>query len=303
MYRDAASILRVCLVLGVPAWPGGSAEPIVKPPPEGLFRPVPSSRVRLGGELGTRYTAATCNLLTRTDRYSLDSFAASAAGKPGALWWDWPGDQIGRWFSVLHVAEGYGWAQAAWHREAVGSVVLPCQTAEGNFGPAGSAGKTDARIPSGNAFALRGLMDAYEDTRDPRYLEAARKLARYFEAIAPKWETAQKGRLHEFYGHCLDGLVALAGQGGDRWALELAERLARHAGRTAHTHHSLSLCRGLIDLAQATGKREYLDRVEDYLGWCGEHRTVTGGLPESMPTSEQDEGCGLADWVVVNLMM
>lgn len=264
---------------------------------------MPFTAVRLSGELGTRYTAATCNLLTRTDRYPISSFAASAAGKPGALWWDWPGDQIGRWLSVLSVAEGYGWSEAAWHRKAVGDTVLSLQTKEGNFGPPGSANSDDARIPSGNGFALRGLMDAYTDTKDPRYLEAARKLARYFESIAPKWEARSDGKLHEFYGHCLDGLVALSEQGGDKWALELAERLAQRAGRTKHTHHSLSLCRGLIDLARVTGKKEYLAKVEDYLSWCRECQTVDGGLPEEMPQSPQDEGCALADWIVVNLMM
>jgi DUF1680 family protein len=247
--------------------------------------------------------AATCNLLTRTDRYTLGSFAANAAGEGVTLWPDWPGDQFGRWFSVLDVAEGYGWTPAGAHRKAVAEVIFPHQTQEGNFGPPGSAEKIDARIPSGNAFALRGLMDAYADTRDARYLESARKLAHYFEAIAPQWETRREGNLNEFYGHCLDGLVALSEQGGDPWALDLAQRLAQHAGRTPHTHHSLSLCRGLIDLARVTGKKEYLAKVEDYLAWCREHQAVTGGLPEAMPQSEQDEGCGLADWIVVNLMM
>lgn len=266
-------------------------------------KPIPFNQVSLRGELGARYMAATCNLLTRTDRYSLESFAANAAGQGNTLWPDWPGDQLGRWFSVLNVAQGYGWTWADWHRRAVAGVVLPLQTEQGNFGPPGSAEKTDSRIVSGNAFALRGLMDAYADTHDSRYLDAARKLARCFETIAPNWETRREGMLHEFYGHCLDGLVALSEQAGDRWALDLAERLAVHAGRTSHTHHSLSLCRGLIDLARVTGKSEYLAKVEDYLAWCREHQTVTGGLPEGMPESEQDEGCGLADWIVVNLMM
>ena len=268
-----------------------------------LQQPIPLSQVHLSGDLGARYMAATCNLLTRTDRYTLDSFAASAAARPGALWWDWPGDQIGRWLSVLHVAEGLGWTPAAANRKAVADVVLPLQTKDGNFGKPDSLKSDDVRIPSGNAFALRGLMDAYADTHDPRFLESARRLARYFEAIAPKWEKSQGGKLHEFYGHCLDGLVALYEQGGDQWALDLAKRLAKNAGRTSHTHHSLSLCRGLIDLARVTGDKEYLKKVEDYLAWCRENQTVSGGLPEEMPKSEQDEGCGLADWVVVNLMM
>jgi DUF1680 family protein len=180
---------------------------------------------------------------------------------------------------------------------------LPLQTNDGNFGRPGSLKSDDGRIPSGNCFALRGLMDAYADTHDPRFLESARRLGRYFEAIAPKWEKSSDGKLHEFYGHCLDGLVALYEQGGDQWALDLAKRLAKNAGRTGHTHHSLSLCRGLIDLARVTGDNQYLKKAEDYLVWCRENRTASGGLSEAMPKSEQDEGCALADWVVVNLMM
>jgi hypothetical protein len=268
-----------------------------------LQQPIPLPQVQLRGELGARYMAATCNLLTRTDRYSLDSFAASAAARPGALWWDWPGDQVGRWLSVLHVAEGLGWTPAADNRKAVADVALPLQTKDGNFGKPDSLKTDDVKVISGNAFALRGLMDAYADTHDPRFLEAARRLARFFEAIAPKWEKSQDGKLHEFYGHCLDGLVALYEQGGDQWALDLAKRLAKNAGRTGHTHHSLSLCRGLIDLARVTGDNQYLKKAENYLAWCRDNQTVSGGLPEEMPKSEQDEGCGLADWVVVNLMM
>ncbi len=296
--------LASCLLLAILCGTTLAEERQVKLlPKEARQRPIPLSQVQLRGELGARYMAATCNLLTRTDRYSLDSFAASAVARPGALWWDWPGDQIGRWLSVLHVAEGLGWTPAAANRKAVADVILPLQTADGNFGKPGSLKSDDARIPSGNAFALRGLMDAYADTHDARFLEAARRLGRYFEAIAPRWEKTPEGKLHEFYGHCLDGLVALYEQGGDRWALDLAKRLATNAGRTQHTHHSLSLCRGLVDLARVTGDSEYLKKAENYLAWCRENQTVSGGLPEEMPKSEQDEGCGLADWVVVNLMM
>jgi hypothetical protein len=303
--KKLKNVVLFCLFIAFSNSVGSSSEdrPATVLPPAMRQNPLQLSQVRLDGELGARYIAATCNLVTRTDRYGLETLASSASGKPGALWWDWPGDQIGRWFSVLHVARGYGWAPAQEQCKSAIETILPHQTKEGNFGPPGSFKSDDIRIPSGNAFALRGLMDAYADTADPRILDAARKLARYCQSIAPSWETRQKGMLHEFFGHCIDGLVALYEQGGDRWALELAERMARHAGRTPHTHHSLSLCRGLIDLARVTGKQEYLDKVEDYLAWCREHQTVTGGLPETMPQSDQDEGCGLADWIVVNLMM
>ncbi|MFZ2055635.1 MAG: metallophosphoesterase [Candidatus Aminicenantales bacterium] len=259
--------------------------------------------VNLRGELGTRFAAATANLLTRSDRYPLESYRASAAGTPGALWWDWPGDQIGRMLAVMHVAQGYGWTTAAALRQAVAEIILPLQSGHGNFGPELPLDQEDARLISGNAFALRGLMDAYEDGGEERLLEAARKLARYFEATFETWkEKDEGGPVHEFYGHCLDGLVRLYELGGDEWALNLAERIGDRAGRTNHTHHSLSLYRGIIDLYRVTGDTRLLEKAEDYLKWCRDCRIVTGGLPENMPTYYQDEGCALADYLVVNLM-
>jgi len=260
--------------------------------------------ITLRGELGTRWAAATANLLTRPDRYPLDSYRANASGTPGALWPDWPGDQFGRMYSVMHVAEGYGWTTAAALRRAVADVILPVQTEDGNFGPRLALDQKDSRIISGNAFALRGLMDAYEDTKDTRYLEAARRLARYYEATFATWkEKGAGGPVHEFYGHCLDGLVRLYELGGDDWALDLAKRIGERAGRTSHTHHSLSLYRGLIDLYRLTGDSRLLEKAEDFLKWCRECRIVTGGLPESLPTYYEDEGCALADYLIVNLMM
>ncbi len=97
MSRRLAGILLSCFILGLPCGRGWCGERSLGAPGERLFKPIPFSQVRLEGDLGARYAAATCNLLTRTDRYSLESFAASASGKPGALWWDWPGDQVGRW--------------------------------------------------------------------------------------------------------------------------------------------------------------------------------------------------------------
>ena len=269
------------------------------------LRSIPDLKnITLRGELGTRWASATANLLTRPDRYSLDSYRANASGTPGALWPDWPGDQFGRMFSVMHVAEGYGWSSVPRLRQAVAGVVLPVQTEDGNFGPRLGLDQQDSRIISGNAFALRGLMDAYKDSGEARYLEAARRLARYYEATFETWEEkGEGGPVHEFYGHCLDGLVRLHELGGDAWALDLAKRIAHLAGRTSHTHHSLSLYRGVIDLYRVTKDAGLLEKAEDYLKWCRDSRIVTGGLPENMPAYYQDEGCALADYLVVNLMM
>ena len=259
--------------------------------------------VRLDGELGARYQAATCNILTRQDRYSLESFRSSASGVPGALWWDWPGDQIGRYLSVLHVASGCGWTPAHGRRAEILDAVLPLQGGAGNFGPE-KPDQTNVQFISGNAFALRGLLDAYEDGGDPCALNGARRLARYFEAAFDYYkDRGAQGSMHEFYGHCLDGLVRLDQLGGDARALDLAERIGSRAGRTHHTHHSLSMCRGMMDLHGVTGNDDYLRRTVDYLAWVRSARCVTGGVPESMPEYHEDEGCALADYVIVNLQV
>lgn len=261
------------------------------------------SDVRLGGELGTRYQAATCNLLTRQDRYSLDVFRSNALGTPEAIWegWPWPGDQIGRFLGNLQVASALGWTPAPKLRADILDTVLPLQRTPGNFGP-DPPDPTDVEDISGNAFALRGLMDAYADTRDARTLEAARRMGRFFEANFDYYKARRQGSVHEFYGHCADGLVRLYEQGGDKWALELAQQIASRASRAPHTHHALSMYRGVLDLYRITGNEDYLRRTLDYLEWVRANRIVTGGVPEEMPKSYEDEGCALADYVLVNLM-
>ncbi len=259
------------------------------------------ARVRFGGKLDARYQASTVNVLSRPDRYSLETFRSSALGVPGALWWDWPGDQIGRYLSVLHAAQALGWASANTQREAVLDIVLPLQQPQGNFGPA-TPDFTDLRVISGNAFALRGLMDTYEDTRDQRSLQAARRLAKFFAAHFDYYkDRGREGAVHEFYGHCLDGLVRLHELGGDQDALDLAQRIGKRAGLTAHAHHSLSLYRGEINLYRLTGDEDYLKRTVAFLDWLRSLRSVSGGLPENLPHYHEDEGCALSDYVVVSL--
>ena len=283
-------IVRAAALGSIAAIPAFSA-PDVRTEPKSKRREIAKLRdVRMDGELGARYQAATCNILTRQDRYSLESFRSSAAGVPGALWWDWPGDQIGRYLSVLHVASGCGWAPAEARRAEILDVVLPLQGGAGNFGPE-KPEQTDVKLISGNAFALRGLLDAYEDGGDPRALAGARRLGKYFEAAFDYYkDRGAQGSMHEYYGHCLDGLVRLYQLGGDTWAFDLAQCIGSRAGRTHHTHHSLSLYRGMMDLHRVTGNDDFLRRTLDYLDWVRSVRCVTGGMPESMPEYHRTKG-------------
>jgi len=85
MGKHRVGVLLPCFFLGFVCSRGFSEDGTNDIQMKVMSRPVPFSQVRLCGELGSRYAAATYNLLTRTDRYSLDSFAANAAGKPGAM--------------------------------------------------------------------------------------------------------------------------------------------------------------------------------------------------------------------------
>ncbi len=261
--------------------------------------------VSLQGELNTRYCAATTNLLTRQDRYTMASFEANALGIPGALWWEWPADQFGRWLSVLQVADGTGWTAAGASRSAVLNTILPLQHARGHFGT-DPAKDSDNRVPSGNAFGLRGLMDAYDDTGNESALRAARKMVRFFEQTFDIYVT--EGGIDEYYSHCLDGLVRLYRVDRTAEVLELSKRIAAKMGIHKHTHHALSAYRGVIELYDLTGDEVYLEQTERYLDYIKQSGIASGGIPELLPftgTEEaaQDEGCALADYIVVNLMM
>lgn len=299
LQRILLSILVILLQFTVHAQSGAN-----KPAENVGIRKIPSlHQIRIGGELATRYYAATANLLTRQDRYNMSTFRANALGVPGALWYDWPADQFGRWFSVLHVAEGLGWTTASENRQEVLNVILPLQKNGGYFGTNPSNNK-DSRIPSGNAFGLRGLMDAYEDTRNEKILSAARQMVKFFDDNFNYYSTrGNNGAIDEYYAHCIDGLVKLYQLGNDHDALKLARRIAERLGKNTHTHHSLSAYRGLLDLYVATGNEHYLQKTKDYLEFIKENRIVTGGVPELLPASEQDEGCALADYVIINLSM
>jgi hypothetical protein len=302
---------KLIIVFAVAMTTAGIVSPSVNGSrPEGresaLTRELPELRdITLGGELGARYQAATCNLLTRPERYSLQAFRCNAWAVFDPVWrfWPWPGDLIGRYLSNLHVAEALGWTPARALRADILKSVLPLQQKRGNFGAAEPDVK-NVEVISGNAFALRGLMDAYEDSGDPKALAAARRLAEFFEASYDYYkDRGPDGAVHEFYGHCADGLVRLHVLGGDAKALDLAQRIGARVGLTRHTHHSLSMCRGIIDLYQVTRNPQFLKRVEAYLSWVRSNRIVTGGVPEEMPKSYEDEGCAEADYVLVNLMM
>lgn len=77
---------------------------------------------------------AAAHVLTWTDLYTLESFVATTSGVPGGLWYDWPGDQLGRWLSLVHVPQGCGWSAQAWPPRVLADTLLPYQTVDGNFG-------------------------------------------------------------------------------------------------------------------------------------------------------------------------
>ncbi len=267
-------------------------------------RKIPAlNNVHIEGALATRYNAATANLLTRQDRYTMETFRANALSLPATFWGDWPGDQLGRWLSVLHVAEGSGWNTATENRSEVLKTVLPLQQPGGYFGTIPPK-NTDARMPSGNAFALRGLLDAYEDTHDEKLLAAAGRMVDFFRVNFDYYSRrGNDGAVDEYYAHCIDGLVKLYALTKNEPALDLAERIADRMGYNAHTHHSLSAYRGIIDLYVLTQNPKYLEHTKKYLQYIRSNRIVSGGVPEHLPASEQDEGCALADYIITNLMM
>ena len=197
------------------------------------------------------------------------------------------------------------------------------QKSDGHFGaeqhlPVIDRG-TDMPVLWGNGRILIGLMEAYEETANPKALAAARKLGDYFVATdniycRPENLTSVGGShadaFSTCYFSCIEGLVSLARETGDTRYRHEAEHIARLALSMKlfdplHSHGRLSTLRGIVALYELTGDRSWLDGVErEWQTIFERYRLPTGGMTEMFTRSgARDEGCAVADWLRLNLVL
>jgi DUF1680 family protein len=168
----------------------------------------------------------------------------------------------------------------------------------------------------GNARLLVGLIAAAQRCHNKESMAAAKRLGDFYvntadQLCAPAREADYRSSGTYGDGYCccyfpaIEGLALLYRATGDNRYLKHAQRMAEFFQKfdclpVEHSHGNLCAWRGVLELYQITGRRDYLDRARAKweaamkggfvwpLGGVGEHWQVF---------FEGDEGCSESDWL------
>jgi hypothetical protein len=153
---------------------------------------------------------------------------------------------------------------------------------------------------------LFGFVAYYAQTGDLRSLQAACGMVEFIltrKHLYREWLGARKGKpcIEMWITHPLARLYRIT---GDRRYLDLCATIRDSFDRIEGTHsHGLgTTLRGLQLAALYSGDMSWNERVEQFRKRIAlEFATADGGVSESYPESARNEGCSIADWMVVNL--
>jgi hypothetical protein len=253
---------------------------------------------------------------TRTTTYPLDSmdFIMMDLERPDgrsrhAHWC--AGDLSGRLLEFLSCAEGVDGRNDP-RLETLFERILKQRRpsgAIGRFGPVYGDPSPDENplYPGFMGRLACGLVRYFRLSGDGRALETAVALGNRIWSSRDAWNDAMKGSrgrtfeawLSEFFAHLYGATKE------DRW-VELCAMLRDNldpCNVSCHAHAYMSTLRGLQWMAMYTGDLAWNERVEQNRRLIIENRfeTPDGCTPECFPHSTRNEGCSIADWLMLNL--
>jgi hypothetical protein len=270
----------------------------------------------------------------KTPAFTPEFVLADVALSPARRFNEYSGDLSGRYIEAVALRP----VSASSGLETLVSKLLSYQREDGRFGEAGLVFKADSIGPNhmallwGNGRLLIGLLTYYRVRRRPEVLKAAKRLGDFLlqiqgEAARPEVRQRLEGQGASgfiCFTQLIEGLVMLKNATGDQRYLDRAGEiipLLQPRG-IQHAHGYLATLRGILDLANATRKPEYLASVEkkyadllgssdytvfgsvlEYFGW-GDPGSTDAGRKQIVAASggdPRDEGCGHADFLRLSL--
>lgn len=232
---------------------------------------------------------------------------------------EFSGDVSGRWIGALSAVA----ADRSQHYPELKAWLpdlLAAQRAEGYFGEAfapSGVRPQDMAVLWGNGRLLIGLLEYHLLTRDGKALASARKLGDFLLRIAPEMnsERIQKQFAEGAFAmgyicwtQTLEGLVKLYQASRNSSYLNLARQIAARIERrpNEHSHGFLTSLRGVMDLYEATGEKQFLEQVKrEWQGVIDSGNLLApGAVPEAWkPKAHRTEGCSEADWLRLSLQL
>ncbi|MDX9880843.1 MAG: glycoside hydrolase family 127 protein [Prolixibacteraceae bacterium] len=146
-----------------------------------------------------------------------------------------------------------------------------------------------------------GLLRYYELTRDKRALDAALGLAELLWSVREEW----KEKKHVSW--VIEPLARLWDITKDsRWmefSVMVRDNIQPLGEKKTHSHGFMTTIRGLQVMTLLTGDLSWNllpDQSQRYI--IDKHLVMPdGNIPEGFPTSARNEGCSIADWILLNL--
>ena len=152
-----------------------------------------------------------------------------------------------------------------------------------------------------------GLIRYFELTGDARALEAAEGIAGRLWSFRDQWQKYLKSTSARVIAAWVsEPFARLYGITKDQRWLEFCGMIREHLGACevgCHAHGFMSTLRGLQVATLVTGDRSWNDKPEQNRRVIVEKRfqMPDGCVPEALPRSSRNEGCSIADWLMLNL--
>ena len=170
-----------------------------------------------------------------------------------------------------------------------------------------STSPPENQVLAGSGRLFPGLVRYFELTGDARALDAASGLARRLWSLRDDWRKhlrATSGRVIEAWvSEPFARLYAI--DRDPRW-LEFCGMIQENLGPCdvpCHSHGYQSTLRGLQTAALVTGDLSWNEKPRQSRRMIIERRfeMADGSICESFPHSSRNEGCSIADWLMLNL--
>lgn len=219
------------------------------------------------------------------------------------------GDLTGRLLEFLSCSEGID-GRSDPRLKSLFERILKQRRPSGLFGrlassPTGGLPEGDPMNGANRLFC--GLVRYFELTGDSRAIEAAEGVARRLLAAKDAWIArlkASAGRFIEAW--VTEPFARLYGITKGPGNLEFCGLVREHLGTCeapCHAHGFMSTLRGLQTAALMTGDKSWNEKPELNRRLIVEKRfeMPDGCTPEAFPGNHRNEGCSIADWLMLNL--
>lgn len=205
------------------------------------------------------------------------------------------GDLTGRLLEFLSRSEGVD-GKSDTRLPNLFKRILQQQQASGIFGRLAD----DSDCHSGANKVLIGLVRYYHLTQDSRALEAAQNVAKFLLSYQENWKS------HGIYNWVTEPMAWLYGISKNQDYLDFCAMIndkfipSEPAG---HSHGLMSTLRGLQTAALITGEEAWNEKPDNLRHQIiDQHLEMPDGcVPEVFPGSPANEGCSIADWLMLNL--